>query len=179
MQASFEQKEEKSHLSEYDDSVDLTEEEEQRSATMSECDVEQIVDPVGTRVDKYVTRVKQEQNVSDFDSFCVASSAAFERDYESYGRAVAVLKKGVRATKLNFSNEGSREVVVFLSSDERYLRYEPLEKTWRDYLNPLKRVVPIAYMKGLLYGGLTTRFLEYSRRINLLKEQERSKMNRE
>ena len=67
-------------------------------------------------------------------------------DYDFYESSVGLLKQGFTATKFNYSNMQRKLVHVQLSSDEKYLLYEPIVKTSMDHFRPAQRKLKLKHI---------------------------------
>lgn len=90
------------------------------------------------------------------------SLATVKMPYDDYISSKELLKHGFLAQKFNYSNFGTKQVRVFLSQDEKYLCYEPLEKTLSSRLLFSVRKYPVKKIYDFLYGGLSQTFKKHN-----------------
>ena len=81
-------------------------------------------------------------------------------EYENYDDCVEFLKQGIEVIKHNYSNFGTRKILLWLSKDEKTLYYKPID--------PVKKVVAFlrgdrgmkfSNVRGFFYGPSTSTFL--------------------
>lgn len=96
--------------------------------------------------------------------------------YDEYHSSVGLLKAGFNATKLNFSNMRRKKVTAWLSNDERYLMYKPIERTgFFDSLKPVGKIA-LSSIQNFIYGGVTSTFKKHQvENLELMKEKDREK----
>ena len=83
--------------------------------------------------------------------------------YDTYETAVEYLQSGFIARKYNYSNDDIYDIRIKLSSDAKYLEYDKVEKGFKDYFKPLRRL-EIKSIYDFLYGGCTDTFKKHQRK---------------
>lgn len=59
--------------------------------------------------------------------------------------------------KYNYTNMKKKKIILKLSDDEKWLEYEPVDKTFKDFFKSKPKVC-ISSLKNFLYGGVTSTF---------------------
>ena len=84
--------------------------------------------------------------------------------YDEYYKAILLLKRGISATKFNFSTMGTKEVILSLSADEKSIIYKSKIKTIKSYFSSA-RSYPIEKIASFLYGGATATFKKHNKAV--------------
>ena len=76
------------------------------------------------------------------------------QDYDDFDQSIKVLEQGISATKYNYSNRKSREILIKISKDHSGLQYRTknpiMFEIWKD--------IKFTDLNGLLYGGVSMTF---------------------
>jgi hypothetical protein len=74
-----------------------------------------------------------------------------------YELAATRLKRGIQVVKYNYTNMKRKKIWLWLSQDEKYLEYEPVEKKFKDFFK-MRPKIAMSDFTNLLYGGVTSTF---------------------
>ena len=74
-----------------------------------------------------------------------------------YELSTTLPKKGIQVIKYNYTNMKKKKIILKLSDDEKWLEYEPIDKTLKDFLK-IKPKILISSLENFLYGGMTSTF---------------------
>ena len=76
------------------------------------------------------------------------------QDYDDFDQSIKVLERGISATKYNYSNRQSREILIKISNDQSGLQYRSKNPVMFEFWKDIK----FTDLNGLLYGGVSMTF---------------------